>query len=104
MLRYFCPNVLFRKREQWYPTMRIIQSWELGGNRKNIVSQICLRGKHSVVKFANFSWPDCGAARADACWDTIMATDCGSMLRTRRLLRRSLRLPKRKWAQGQAGL
>ena len=35
MPRYFCPNVLFRKPEQWYPTMRLIQRWELGGNGLN---------------------------------------------------------------------
>ena len=32
MLGYFCPNLLICMPEQWYPAMRVIQSWELGGN------------------------------------------------------------------------
>ena len=39
---YFCRNALFRKPEQWYPTMYIFQSWGLDSNGINIVSRICL--------------------------------------------------------------
>ena len=41
---YFCPNVLFCKREQWYPTMHV-NNLKLGigaQRKKNIVSQVRL--------------------------------------------------------------
>ena len=60
MLGYFCPNVLLRKPEQWYLTMRTIQSRELGGNGVNKRSPI-------LSLFIHIAAPPCNIFQYISC-------------------------------------